>query len=169
MADVMDRHPETALVPYVEGQLRSPERDEIARHVAACPRCHRIAENHRALLEELRASRLEPPAVDWSQYERELRAKLRARSQRHVALHWRAWRPVPLAFAAMLVGVLVFLATGSGLRPPSQVTELTPVEETILGDRLDLLRHYSMLEQLDLLEDLEIIRNLDRLPRVRRG
>ena len=170
MRGVHGAHPETAIVPYLHGDLRSPEREQVAAHVAACADCRRVAERHREVLDALAASRPEAPAVHWDRYRAELSARLEARrgDRRPAMCDWRAWRPIPLALSAALVGVLIFLATGSGVHR-STVATFSPVEETVLGDRLDLLRHYAVLEQLDLLEDLDVIRHLDRLPGARRG
>lgn len=168
-------HPETAIVPYLTGDLASPEREQVAEHVGSCAECRRVADAFRATLDGLAASRPEPPPLHRGPYRVELREKLDRRlGRRERTAAWRWWRPIPVALSAALVGVLVYLAVGTNLHPPrvaelSPTAELSSVEETLIGGRLELLRQYSLLEQLELLEDLDVIRNLDRLPAVREG
>lgn len=165
----MDRHPETAITPYLAGDLPPGERVEVAAHLGRCPRCRETAAAFRALLDELA---LAPPAIvegDRARYGVEVWQKLVARSRASAPARvtWR-WRPVPLALAAALAGVLVFLAVHGVVREP-RVAELATVEEAVLGQRFELVRQYPIIENLDLLEDLEVIRDLDRLADARQG
>lgn len=165
----MDRHPDTAITPYLAGDLPPGERAEVAAHLERCARCHATATEFRALLDELA---LTPPAMgeaDRTRYAADVRRKLLSRSRESAAARpgWR-WRPVPLAFSAALAGVLVFLAVHGLVREP-RVAEITTVEEAVLGQRFELVRQYPLIENLDLLEDLEVIRHLDRLADTREG
>lgn len=163
----MARHPETAIAPYVSGGLSPAERAEVAAHLEGCPRCRETAEAFRALLDELALTET-APRLDPARYAADLRRKLAARSDGTAAARpWR-WRPVRLVMAAALACALVFLAVQGVVREP-RVAELTVVEETMLGHRLDLVRQYPVLETLELLEDLEVIRHLDRLADLREG
>lgn len=159
------RHDVTAIVPYLRGELGDAERREVEAHLAACADCRAVAEDFSAVLATLAAAP-EPPAVHWGAYRAELREKLdRRRGRRTTAARW--W-PVSLALSGALAGVLVFFTMQGGEREP-RVAELGPVDEVVIGGRLDLLRQYSVVERLDLLEDLEVIRHLDGLEPVKEG
>lgn len=159
------RHDETAIVPYLRGELGDAERRELEAHLAACADCRAVADDFSAVLATL-AAEPEAPAVHWGAYRAELRGKLDARrGRRTTAVRW--W-PVSLALSGALAGVLVFFAIDHTGREP-RTAEMTPVEEAVIGGRLDLLRQYSVVERLDLLEDLEVIRHLDGLEPVKEG
>lgn len=163
------RHPETAIAPYVAGDLPAAERAEIAAHLDVCPACRETADAFRAVLDELALTAPAPP-LDAARYAAELRRKLVVRvADRAVPRPAWRWRPVPLALSAALASVLVFLAV-KGVVLDTRVAELSVVDETVLGERLDLVRQYPMLETIELLEeDLDVIRHLDRLADVREG
>jgi hypothetical protein len=116
------------------------------------------------IVQELRRTAPEPPPVAWGRWRAELRAKLESRAAR------RAWwrRPVPVALSAGLAAALLVVAVLTGVRQ-SGVGDLTAMEESLLGRRLDLLRQYQVVERLDLLEDLDVIQQLDRLSGTREG
>lgn len=161
------QHPETELIPYLRGELPPPDRERVATHLEGCADCRRALEAFRGLLEELERSVPRPPEVHWGRYRAELRAKVedRARAQ---ARRWWWLRPVPVALAAGLAGILLLFAVQSGLRQ-SRLDDLTAFEETAIGSRLDLLQQLALVERLDLLEDFEVIRQLDRLSGTREG
>lgn len=159
------RHDETAIVPYLRGELGDAERRAVEAHLAACTDCRAIADDFSAVLATL-AAEPEPPAVHWGAYRAELRGKLDQRRGRRPAA--ARWWPVSLALSGALAGVLVFFATDDIGREP-RVAELGPIEEAMIGGRLDLLRQYPVVERLDLLEDLEVIRHLDGLEPVKEG
>lgn len=158
------RHAETAIVPYLRGELDDAERRAVEAHLAACADCRAVADDFSAVLATL-AAEPEPPAVHWGAYRAELRGKLDARRGRRTTA--ARWWPVSLALSGALAGVLVFVAFDTGREP--RTAEMTPVEEAVIGGRLDLLRQYSVVERLDLLEDLEVIRHLDGLEPVKEG
>jgi anti-sigma factor RsiW len=184
---VKPRHVDPDVVPYVLGELTSDDRARIERHLAECGTCRDTATSFRGVLDELAATRARPPAVDWTLWRAELRRKLDSRLERPgTPAHERGaverrqagpgWHAVPLALSGALAGVLVYVAVhGIGQEPrvaqlvrdprPAEVT----LEETIVGRRLDMLRHYPVVERLDLLEELEVIGNLDRLADVKEG
>lgn len=163
------RHPESELIPYLRGELSPPDRERVARHLERCAECRRAVQAFRGILEKLERSAPRPPEVNWGRYRAELRARLEDRAQPRPGA-WRQWwlRPVSVALAAGLVGVLLLFAVQSGLRQ-ARLDDLTAFEETVIGSRLDLLQQYALLERLDLLEDFEVIRQLDRLSGTREG
>jgi hypothetical protein len=112
----------------------------------------------REVLATLAMSAPTPPAVNWSRYRAELRAKLEGR-QSSRPRSW--WQPAPLAASAALAGALIFLAIGD--LHQARPVDMTAVEEAAFGQRLDVVSQQTLLERLDLLEDLEVIRNLGPL------
>ncbi len=162
------KHPETELIPYLRGELASPERERLAGHLERCPDCRRAVEAFRELLDTLGRSRPAAPEVHWGRYRAELRAKLEGRLGRErgdrLGARGRRWRRlVPATVAAGVAGAALFLALHGGLRQTGVGDDLTAFEETLIGSRLDLLQQYALLERLDLLEDLDEIRQLDQL------
>jgi anti-sigma factor RsiW len=156
-------HPRTELLPHLRGELAADARQRVTAHLAACPECAREYAAFATIAGALRdasAPALEP---HWGRWRAGLHDKLAARSRRHA----RGWWPVPLAVSAGLAGVLLAVALLSG--PSGRSPDPPSVEETVLGGHLDLLREYSVVEQLDLLENLELIRQLDRLAPQREG
>ncbi|MBI1846369.1 MAG: zf-HC2 domain-containing protein [Candidatus Rokubacteria bacterium] len=158
-------HPETELIPYAKGELAAAEHERVAGHLATCAACRESLAAFGGILESLARTAPEPPAVPWGRYRTELREKLEAR--RHRA--WTAWwrRPVPLALSASLAAALVFIAVRGGQQPAT--VDVASVEQAVLGARLDLLRQYGIVENLDLLENLDVIHNLDGLETSRKG
>lgn len=153
-----NRHPETWLVPYVRDELPPADRERVARHLAACPACRHEAEALGALLADLGRTAPAPPPVHWRRWRAELGERLAARRRRRA--WWRG--PVPVAVGSALAAAALVAAL-VGLPGTGERRELLAFEEAVVGDRLDLLRHYAVLERLDLLEDLEVIRHLDAL------
>lgn len=158
-------HEDTRIVPFLRGELAEAEGRAVASHLAACAACRAMADDFEATLTLLAASAPPPPPVHWGRYRVELREKLDAqRPTRPVHAAW--WRPVSVALSGALAAVLLFLAVQHG-RQDVRVADLGPLEETVIGGKLDLLRQYSLVERLDLLEDLEVIRHLDGLESTR--
>lgn len=158
------RHPETALAPYLRGELAAAERAEVAAHLETCAGCRRLADDFRALLSDLRQSAPEPPPIHPERYQAELAVRLRRRGAAPARVHWLA--PLPLALAAGLAGVLLYVGALGLVRPAD---DLVAFEEAVIGGRLDLLRQYRVVERLDLLEDLDVVRQLDALAPSREG
>lgn len=128
----------------------------------------RDLEPYRDILDTLARTAPPPPDVHWGRYRAELRARLEARRQRRAG--WRTWwrRPVPLALAVGLAGVLLFVTVWDG-RQNGTGPDLAVLDEAVLGGRLGLLQQYAVVERLDLLEELDVIRNLDHLAAGRQG
>jgi anti-sigma factor RsiW len=158
-------HEDTRIVPFLRGELAEAERRAVEAHLAGCAACRAIGDDFAATLMVLTASAPPPPEVHWGRYRVELREKLDAQRTTR-PLHARWWRPVSVALAGALAAVLLFLAVPADRRDV-RVADLGPVEETVIGGKLDLLRQYSLVERLDLLEDLEVIRHLDGLESTR--
>ncbi len=75
------RHPETALVPYVRGELGSEEGARVARHLEGCASCRETADSAAAATREL-ARRIEAvPTPDPAIYRAQLHRRLNARAE----------------------------------------------------------------------------------------
>jgi anti-sigma factor RsiW len=151
-------HPETALVPYVREELAPAERARVATHLEGCDRCRVALADVRAVLGAL-ASAPAPSEPHWGRYRAELRARLAGRSRPP-----RWWqRPMPIALSAGLAAaLLLFTLKPTPVEKPA--TNLTQLEETTLGARLDMLEHYDVVSRLDMLDAMDEIRQLDVVP-----
>ncbi len=156
-------HPETALAPYVRGELDGAERQRVAEHLAGCGQCRESAESFRALLAELSARIDELPAPEWTAYRAQLRRKLAARQEPRA----RWWRPAygwaGLGVAAAAAALALWFAV-PGFRPFSAPED----EQLALEQQMDvadvgLLRNYGVVNRLDLLENYDVIEHLDEL------
>lgn len=154
------------LIAYLTGELRGAERERVAAHLAACAGCRREHEAFQRILGDLKASAPAAPEIHWGRWRAELDARLEARRRRTGFGRWLA-RPVPLVLSAGVAGVLLALAL-LGPRGGTRV-DLTAADEAVLGDRLDLLRQYPIVERLDLFENFDVIVQLDQLERRREG
>jgi anti-sigma factor RsiW len=159
-------HPETALVPFIRGELSGAERDRVAHHLDDCGRCRDAAESFRALLADLPARIEELPTPEWTAYRRELRLKLAARTEPRPRW-WRTgfgWASLATAGAALAALVLWF-AIPAFRTPAPGVDELAmeqPMDVAGLAD-VGLLRNYGVVERLDLLENYDVIEHLDEI------
>ena len=155
----MDRHPETALVPYAKDELAADERARVAAHLEACAACRQGLADARAVLDALASAPPAAPEPHWGRYRGELRARVAARPR---GPRW--WqRPLPIAVSAGLAAALLLFT----LRPAPNDTPagtLTQIEETTLGARLDMLKHYEVVSRLDMLDEMDAIRELDVVP-----
>lgn len=151
-------HPETALVPYVRDELAPAEHARVTAHLEGCDRCRTALADVRAVLGALAQAPV-PAEPHWGRYRAELLTRL---PERRRQLRW--WRrPIPIALSAGLAAALVLLT----LRPApvdKQPTNLTQIEETTLGARLDMLEHYDVVARLDMLDAMDEIRQLDVVP-----
>jgi anti-sigma factor RsiW len=164
-------HPDIELIPFLRGELPPPDRERVAGHVGTCPECRASLAAFGRILTGLGSVIPAPPPLDPARFAAELRMKLRAsadRTHRASAAVARWWpRLAPVAVAAGITATALFAVQQSSRRPA--VPPALSAEDVAIGQRLDLLREYSLLERLDLLEDLEVIRDLDRLLPPRRG
>lgn len=153
------QHPETELIAFVRGELVGRAHDGVARHLESCAACRSTRDDFRHALDALGDSVPQPPAMHGARYRAELRRKLEARREQAATRAWWRW-PVPLALSAGLTGMLLFLAVHGGFRPADRA-DVMAFDEAAIAPRLELLRNYALVEQLDLLEDFEILRSLD--------
>jgi anti-sigma factor RsiW len=154
----MDRHPETAFVPFVREELAPDERARVAAHLAACEPCRAAVAEVRHILGALAAAPA-PLEPRWARYRAELRARIDADTR--PPRWWRRSMPVAVS-AALAAAVLLFV-----LRPApvdQRPVDLAALEETTIGARLDMLEHYDVVQRLELLEEMDVIRQLDVVP-----
>jgi anti-sigma factor RsiW len=155
-------HPETALVPYLHGELSAEESARLRTHLKECARCQEELAAAEAVMQEV-ARRVEQiPEPDWTVYQYQLRRKLNARRGERV----RKWRPglawASLAAAAVATSAIVLaLALSPGPRAPA--VDQLEVEGELADADIGLLRAYPVVEHLDLLENYDVIENLDQL------
>jgi anti-sigma factor RsiW len=154
------RHPETELIPYLRGELHGEEEESVSRHLRECAICRGSLEEIRGALEALRAARPILPEPDWRRYRAELRRQLGARSAPRWS--WRLPRLVPIAATAAVASIALVLVMRPSV-PQSPAGEELPFQEVAIGSHLDMLRDYSVAENLDLLEDLDVVQDLDAL------
>ena len=167
------RHPEGELVAYLRGELGASDRERVGAHLGSCGECRDRVAAFDGVVMELERSLPEPPEIHWGRYRAELRARLDGATSESPGLGahsaapdrafaWLWGRPLPLALSAVLAGTLLVLAI-TGL--PRQRAAEAPLafEESVIGDQLELLRTYPIVERLDLLENLDVIKQLDRL------
>ena len=159
-------HPDTELTAFVQGELRGPQHERVARHLAQCLECQTIRDDFQRILGTLALTVPAPPPVAWARYGAELRTKREARG-RDIQRRWWRW-PAPLALATSLAAVLIFLALEGGTRIYEQ-RETAIIDEATIGRRLELLRDYGVVERLDLLEDWDILRSPDAATGQREG
>lgn len=158
------RHVEDQLLPYLAGELAASERGGVDAHLIGCAGCRDTLRDFERLATDL--GRSSPPALHWGAYRVELRDKLSDRQGRPGGRAGESdgrFRPLPLALAAGLVGIMIYVG-GSGFGGRGN-GDLVAIENAILASRLDLISRLDLVQRLDLLEDFEVIRRLDGLPR----
>jgi anti-sigma factor RsiW len=165
-------HPETALVPFIRGELSGAERDRIAHHLDDCGRCREAAESFQSLLAELPARVQELPTPEWTAYRAELRRKLAVRLEPRPRW-WQSglgWASMATAGAA-LAALALWFAIPAFHGPAPAVDEVAmeqppgmdqPIDVANLAD-VGLLRNYGVVERLDLLENYDVIEHLDEI------
>jgi anti-sigma-K factor RskA len=178
---MITRHPKTALVSYMRGELEGEERARVARHLESCASCRTAAGEAAAAFAELARRVEEIPPPDSAIYRAELHRKLGAR--RHIAAgvgaEPRWWRPRmaglslgALAAAAAALLLIFTMHQGARVAPPpldqlatqgGAMQEGTMQEAAMTGADVGLLRDYPMVEHLDLLENYDVIAHLDEV------
>jgi anti-sigma factor RsiW len=179
---MITRHPDTALVPYVRGELTGEEGARVARHLEGCASCREAADSAAAAMREL-ALRVEAvPAPDAAIYRAELYRKLNARAEAGVrgnaGARWRQPRIVGFSlggFVAAAAALMLIFVTHRGawvaalpqvaVPPMDQLATQagTMQEAAMTGADVGLLRDYAMVERLDLLENYDVIAHLDQV------
>jgi anti-sigma factor RsiW len=159
---MLRNHPETALIPYLRGELSGDERARVENHLSGCAQCREFAGSSSAIIESVGKMTASIPTPDWNAYNFELRRKLAVRREPR-AVWWRpqiAWMTFASAGAAAIALVL-FLS----MRQPASVggppVDQIAMETEMKGADIGLLQNYKMVEHLDLLEDYDVI---ERLP-----
>jgi hypothetical protein len=70
---------------------------------------------------------------------------------------------MPIALSAgVAAALLLFTLRPTPVEKPA--TNLSQLEETTLGARLDILEHYDVVSRLDMLDAMDEIRQLDVVP-----
>jgi hypothetical protein len=164
-------HPDTALVPFMRGELSGAERERIAGHLEGCAQCRQEAESFQSLLAELSGRLDELPTPDWSIYRAQLRDKLAERLQPRTPWWQLSFGWAGLAMGAAAAAIALWLVV-PGLRhggstqdqlalvqPQDQLALMQPMEVADVG----LLRNYGVVERLDLLENYDVIEHLDEI------
>jgi anti-sigma factor RsiW len=159
-------HPETALVPYVRGELSGRERDSVAHHLEGCGQCRESAESFRSLLGELSARIEELPTPEWTAYRAQLRRKLAQRLEPRPR-----WWQLPAAWASLATAAAV-AALALWFMVPSLRHAAPPEDQLAMEQQMEvadtdadvgLLRNYGVVERLDMLENYDVIAHLDEL------
>jgi anti-sigma factor RsiW len=156
------RHPETALAPYLRGELGIEESKRLQTHLEGCARCRDGLASAEAVMQEIALRVGQIPEPDWTAYHYQLQRKLNARVGERV----RRWRPglawASLATAAVATSAIILaFALSSGPRAPA--VDQLEVEGALADANIGLLRDYPVVEHLDLLENYDVIENLDQL------
>lgn len=148
---------EENLVLYHYGDLAVPEGDSLKSHLEGCAGCAAyLAELQRLMPLTLKAD--DPPEIFWSNYNRELRAKLDDAAakpswrQRLAFFFQPPWLPV---FATAAVVVLALTFTLGRVITPTQSP--APVDEALLealpmAENLEFFRAMDVLDEMELLE-----------------
>lgn len=167
---IFSHHPQTALIPYLRGELGEPQRERVARHLEGCARCREAADSSATVMRELARETANLVEPEWTVYRAELRRKLAARERAPRRDPW--WRPAragsslgwpSLAAAGVAVAALALvIAMRSGGVAPPPVAEMA-MEDAMSGADLGLLRNYPVVEHLELLENYDVIEHLDEI------
>ena len=155
-------HPETALIPYLRGELAGEEGERLRKHLQGCARCREELASAESVMKELAHRVAQIPEPDWAVYRNQLRRKLNARRREPI----RRWRPglawASLATAAVATSAIVLaFALSPGPRPPA--VDQLEVEGALADADIGLLREYPVVEHLELLENYDVIADLDQL------
>jgi anti-sigma factor RsiW len=157
-------HPETALVPFIRGELSGRERDRVASHLELCDQCRDSAESFRALLGELTARIEELPTPEWTAYRAELRRKLAQRLEPRPRW-WQmpvAWTSLAATAAVAAIALWFVVPNFRHSGVPEEQLAMEPQMEVADTD-VGLLRNYGVVERLDMLENYDVIAHLDQL------
>ena len=152
------------LLALIEDELKPRKREQVARHVAACPACVSAMRSLRQTLRVVQAIDVpEPSPAFWQEFGTTLHQRMRRAEGAHQGRRgWQAWErfrlPKPalaaVAVSLMLVCSLPFLGGYLGQqRMPRMV--LSGGDEVSLAANLDFLKHLDLLEEVDVIEQLD--------------
>ena len=160
----MATHPESALVPYLRGELAGDELASVRRHLEECAQCRESMESLASTIQHVESHLSELPTPEWIAYRSELRRKIAARSESR--LRW--WRPgfawAGLATAGAAIAALVLFVSRPDFRGVTPAVDQLAMEQQMSAADVGLLRNYGVVEKLDLLENYDVIEHLDELP-----
>jgi anti-sigma factor RsiW len=160
----MATHPETALVPYLRGELAGDELVSVRHHLEDCAQCRESMESFASTIQHVESHLSELPTPEWIAYRSELRRKIAARSE---ARH-RWWRPgftwAGLATAGAAIAALVLFISRPDFRGTTPPVDQLAMEQQMSAADVGLLRNYGVVEKLDLLENYDVVEHLDELP-----
>lgn len=135
------RQREKLMVRALDGVLAAPDRDELEAHLERCPRCRRVMDEYRGLVQTLTpAAAPSPRPYSWER----LRARIEEQEESRLRPDLRTWalKVIPAAVAlALLIGGASFLFS------PSPSSSYTPSEEVLLRNTNPLVEARAILEQ----------------------
>lgn len=135
------RQREKLMVRALDGVLAAPERDELEAHFKRCPRCRRVMEDYRGLVQALAPQAApRPRAFSWER----IRSRIEEREKADPHPEFRTWalKVIPAAVAlALLIGGASFLFS------PSSSSGYSPSEEVLLRNTNPLIEARTILEQ----------------------
>ena len=160
----MATHPETALVPYLRGELAGDELASVRHHLEECAQCRESMESLASTIQHVESHLSELPTPEWIAYRSELRRKIAARESRH-----RWWRPntawaAGLATVGAAIATLLLFVSRPDFRGTIPPVDQLAMEQQMSAADVGLLRNYGVVEKLDLLENYDVIEHLDQLP-----
>jgi anti-sigma-K factor RskA len=162
---MIERHPETALIPYSRGELSGEERARIEAHLRECEQCREFAESSGGVLNAVGRMVASTPEPNWIAYRAELRRKLAERTEPREV--W--WRPrlVWMSFAAAgaaALALLLVISVRKPIQPAGPPMDQMAMASQFKGADVGLLQNYKVVEHLDLLENYDVIENLPSSP-----
>jgi Putative zinc-finger len=150
---------EEDLVLFHYGDLDGTERETLQSHVAGCAGCTAYLKELGALL-PLTVKADEPPQTFWTDYNREMRGKLAAATEKK---SWRMtfaelfqprWAP---AFAAVAVIALALTFTiGKGIWRAKDV----PQDDEAMIEVLPVAENLEFYKAMDVLDDLDLLESM---------
>lgn len=159
----MAKHPLTALVPYLQGELATAERARVAQHLEGCAECCQLRDSLAGISADLARWIEQLPAPNPLLYHAELARKLALRQAAESRFGWPrfAWVSLAALSASAIVLILMFTIQRQS-RVPSVEQLATEYEISEAG--IGLLRDYPVVSHLELLENYDVIEHLDELP-----
>ncbi|MBP1684017.1 MAG: putative zinc-finger [Deltaproteobacteria bacterium] len=150
------------LTAWLDGELPEPRTRRLRHHLDACSRCSREAEHlrsavhwHRRALPHL----LTGGALETISFQNTMHSVLLAERRATVAPWTRPIRPMVLAGAALMAGlILVLLSVAGG--PSAVLIPLGVTSPPVAVTREpDLFENYQLIQQLDALENFDTVQS----------
>jgi predicted anti-sigma-YlaC factor YlaD len=159
----MAKHPRTALVPFLRGELATGEHARVAQHLERCAGCRELSESLAGISADF-ARRLEQmPAPDLLIYRAQLARKLASQRVAKRRFPWPGfgWASVAALSASAIALILLF---SFHAQPNEPSVDLLSTEYEISEAGVGLLRDYPVVTHLELLENYDVIEHLNELP-----